>query len=83
MSKSKLTTALHSFGATGIYNTLTTTSFVKKQKHGKIHVQPEAVTCRKNITGSKRRQNKRQTVHSNPFEKQAGCAKRAHKPVAK
>ena len=61
MSKSKLTTALHSFGARGVYNThLTTTSVVKKRKRGKIHVQPEAVKGRKNITGSKRRQNKGQ-----------------------
>ena len=80
MSKSKLTTALHSFGARGVYNThLTTTSVVKKRKRGKIHVQPEAVKRRKNITGSKRRQNKGQTVRNNPFEKQAGRAKRAHK----
>ena len=82
MSKSKLTTALHSFGARGVYNThLTTTSVVnvvKKRKRGKIHVQPEAVKRRKNITGSKRRQNKGQTVHNNSFEKQAGRAKRAH-----
>ena len=79
MSKSKLTIAFHSFGARGVCNYLRTFSVVKKRKRGKIHVQPEAVKRRKNVTGSKRQQNKGQTVHSNPFEKQAGRAKRVHK----
>jgi hypothetical protein len=55
-----------------------TNSIVKKRKRGKIHVQPEAVKRRKNKTGSRRQQNKGQLVRNNPFEKQAGRAKRAH-----
>jgi hypothetical protein len=79
MPRSKLTTCFHSFGAQGVYNThLTANSIVKKRKRGKIHVQPEAVKRRKNKTGSRRQQNKGQLVRNNPFEKQAGRAKRAH-----
>jgi hypothetical protein len=60
MSKSKLASNFHCFGAEGVYNTrISATSVVKKRKRGTISVQPEAVKRRKVRNGSKRRKKQR------------------------
>ena len=80
MSKSKLASNFHCFGAEGVYNTRTSaTSVVKKRKRGTISVQPEAVKRRKVKNGSKRRQNKGQTAKNNPFQKVSAKTKREHR----
>ncbi len=80
MSKSKLATSFHCFGAEGVYNTrISTTSVVKKRKRGTISVQPETVKRRKVRNGSKRKQNKGQTAKNNPFEKVSAKTKCEHR----
>ena len=79
MPVSKLTCAIHSFGAAGVNQSrATATSIVKRAKRQKKAVQLEDVKRRKRDCGSRAKQHERQGVKSNTFRKKPERAKRPH-----